>query len=62
MSDTVYYYVQDVFEADASARNEGYREVGPVCALLLVVKWEQYALPLLVIESRKESICGAHDS
>src|SRR5271165_63530 len=49
-------------EADASARNERSWQVGPVGSLLRVIKCEQHALPLLRIEGRKESICGAHDS
>lgn len=49
-------------EAYATTRNERRREVGPACPLLLIVKCKQHFLALLLIERRKEFICGAHDS
>ena len=36
------------------AANHPTRKVGPACALLVVVKCKQHALPLLLIERRKK--------
>src|ERR1700736_1853381 len=43
-------------EADAGPVNERYREVGPACPLLFVVKCEEHSLPLLLIERRKKNV------
>ena len=48
--------------AKARPRDHRHRKVGPAGPLLLVVECKQHALPLLLIERRKECIGGAHDS